>query len=229
MIVLLHGALGSASQLEPIKSRITADEVSILEFAGHGNTPDTNAPWTIETCADQLEQFLDGLVATGKTPINVFGYSMGGYVALVVALRRPELITRILTLGTKLDWSVEYAQKEILKLNPDVIAAKVPAYAEDLQRRHGSEHWKTVLSKTAQLMTTLGSSPLTSEHVTKLSTLVRFQVGDRDEMVSIEETITFYRATPNAELVVLPKTRHPIERLNLRLLDEQMNQFFAQA
>jgi pimeloyl-ACP methyl ester carboxylesterase len=151
---------------------------------------------------------------------------MGGYVALRLAQRRPELMSKILTLGTKLDWSAEGAAREIRMLDADKIEAKVPAFAADLQRRHGADRWKTVLAKTADLMVGLGQEPLlTPESVSTLATPVRYGIGDRDEMVTLEETMRFYRATPAAELTVLPGTRHPIEKVDLDLLVAEITRF----
>lgn len=229
-LVVLHGALGSAHQFEPLRAALPGVDVHVLEFHGHGSAPDVADPWTIDLFAHQLEDLLENfhedLHEDPHKVLSVFGYSMGGYVAIRLAQRRPDLISRILTLGTKLDWSPEGAAKEIKMLNADVIEQKVPAFAADLQRRHGSDHWRTVLTKTAELMVDLGAQPvLTEQNVADLTVPVRFGIGDRDEMVTLEETIRFYRATPQAQLTVLPGTRHPIEKVNLDLLIPEIERF----
>lgn len=221
-LVVLHGALGSAHQFDRLCAALPDVTVHVLEFHGHGTTADVDLPWSIDLLVDQLEDLLKHL----PTGLPVFGYSMGGYVALRLAQRRPELMSKILTLGTKLDWSVEGAAREIRMLDADKIEAKVPAFAADLQRRHGADRWKTVLAKTADLMVGLGQEPLlTPESVSTLVTPVRYGIGDRDEMVTLEETMRFYRATPAAELTVLPGTRHPIEKVDLDLLVAEISRF----
>lgn len=212
MITILHGALGSAHQFEPLRAALNVPS-RVITFHGHGSTADVDQPWDIDLFSHQLEQELER--EPQQQPAQIFGYSMGGYVALDCALRRPDLIGRIVTLGTKLHWTREGAEHETLKLNPDVIEAKVPAFAADLARRHGESSWKTVLQKTAHLMRTLGERPiLTHERVGALTIPVRYGIGDRDEMVSLTETVDFYKATPGAELAVLPGTRHPMERVD---------------
>lgn len=226
-LVVLHGALGSAHQFEPLRAALPGVDIHVLEFHGHGSAPDVEAPWTIDLFAHQLEDLLEDLLSDlHEVPHVVFGYSMGGYVAIRLAQRRPDLISRILTLGTKLDWSPEGAAKEIKMLNADVIEQKVPAFAADLQRRHGADRWRTVLAKTAELMVDLGAQPVLTEHnVADVTVPVRYGIGDRDEMVTQEETIRFYRATPQAQLTVLPGTRHPIEKVNLDLLIPEIERF----
>jgi hypothetical protein len=51
-----------------------------------------------------------------------------------------------------------------------------------------------------------------------MSAAVRYMIGDRDEMVSLEETRSYYAATAGAEFAVLPATRHPIEKVRTELI-----------
>lgn len=216
--LILHGALGSAHQFVELGQRISDIGVNtnVLEYVGHGSQPDTDTPWSMDLFVDQLERFLDAEVWTNAC---IFGYSMGGYVALVLAKRRPDLVGRLITLGTKLAWSPQGARHETRLLDPETIAGKVPAFAADLQRRHGADRWTTVLQKTADMMIDLGDRPrLTPETMDQVACPVRFMVGDRDEMVSLEETRSFQQSTASAELAVLPGTRHPIEKVRTDMI-----------
>lgn len=219
-ILITHGALGSAHQFESILAALPPSP-TFLEFYGHGTTADVDAPWTIDVFADQLANALE---QAGRP--HVFGYSMGGYVALTLALRRPELFASITTLGTKLEWSVQGAEREVRMLDPEVIRQKVPAFATDLQRRHGEHRWKDVLAKTAELMRDLGANPrCTPEAMAAMTVPVHYGIGDRDEMVTLEETITWYRATPGSTLHVIPKMRHPIEKAECSVVVDHILRF----
>lgn len=218
MIVIVHGALGSRHQFEPLLQRLGAD-AAFVELPGHGTTSDVDAPWSIELFADVLAEAIERIGA----PARIFGYSMGGYIAMYLAMHRPHLVRRILTLGTKLSWSADFAAHEVRRLQPDSITTKVPAYAEDLMRRHGNDRWVAVLDRTAALMTGLGARPLlTPARVGAIPIPVRLCIGDRDRMVSVEETQTIGRAIPGADVVVMPDTQHPIERVDLDALMEQI-------
>jgi pimeloyl-ACP methyl ester carboxylesterase len=138
---------------------------------------------------------------------------------MCLAMQRPDLVSRILTVGTKLAWTPATAAHEATRLDPEAILAKVPQFATDLMRRHGADRWKTVLSNTASLMRELGRTPLlTPERVATLEQPVRLCVGDRDAMVSIDETAAIAKALPHGQLAVLPGTRHPMEQLDLQQL-----------
>ena len=51
-------------------------------------------------------------------------------------------------------------------------------------------------------------------------------VGDRDKMVSIEETVAAYRQLPNGRLIVLPDTPHPLEKVSQDRLAHEIAEFF---
>lgn len=211
MIIILHGALGSRHQFDALLERC-GSSARFIEFPGHGSTADQEAPWSIAAFTDHVANELEQI--GGKA--RIFGYSMGGYVAMYLAMQRPDLVSRILTVGTKLAWSPTTAEHEAARLDSEGILAKVPHFAADLMRRHGEDRWKIVLDKTASLMHDLGTTPLlTPERVTTLEQPVRLCVGDRDVMVSIDETAALARALPNGQLAVLPGTRHPMEQLDL--------------
>ncbi|WP_460501031.1 alpha/beta fold hydrolase, partial [Hymenobacter agri] len=150
-LLLLHGALGSPATLGPLAEAFAGDfVVHTLAFAGHGGRPVEAATFTLAHFAQEVLAFL----AENETgPAHVFGYSMGGYAALLAATREPRRFASISTLGTKLDWTPEAAAAETRFLDPDKILAKVPAFAETLRQRHAPADWAAVLRATAALMT----------------------------------------------------------------------------
>lgn len=211
-ILVLHGALGDSHQMEDMaRSLGHYGEVKTLNFPGHG-TDTSDAEFSIENFSTYL---LSWVQAHGWEGCEVFGYSMGGYVALQVESKHPNTFSRIITLGTKYLWNPEIVAKETAMLNPDVISQKVPKFADVLNQRHSGIGWEKVCEKTASLMNQLGETPLlNAETLKKVEIETVVTLGDRDEMVSLEETRMLYKALPNSSMVVWPKTKHPIERFN---------------
>ncbi len=237
-LVLLHGALGAAAQLAPLAALLADDfRVLTLDFAGHGARRVSTAGSTSEEEAEhdnwRLETFVDNLAELIETenigPARVFGYSMGGYAALTLAARQPALIHSVLTLGTKFVWDEATAARETARLDPAVIRSKVPAFADALAALHvDGAGWETVVRGTADVLRRLGQAPLLTPDVfASIRQPVRVLVGDRDATVTVEETATAFRALSGGQLGVLPATPHPLDRVPLRALTEQIRTFFG--
>jgi pimeloyl-ACP methyl ester carboxylesterase len=213
-VLLLHGALGSKTQLEPLKSLLESKgrTVYLMNFSGHSGSPFSNT-FGIETFADDVEDYLD---QNAISQVDIFGYSMGGYVALWFAYLNPEKVGKIVTLGTKFDWSIESAAHETKKLNAEKIEEKIPAFARILQHRHAPNDWKELLSKTAVMMTGLGAKPLlTPAILSSLKNEIHILLGDQDDMADRSYSEEVSLMLPNASFSLLSQTPHPIEKVNL--------------
>jgi len=224
-ILLLHGAIGSSVQLEPLANLLTSSiKVNLLNFSGHGGKSIPAEPFSIEMFAEDVLYFIDRN-KLGK--IDIYGYSMGGYVAMYIARNYLDKINRIFTTATKFNWNEETALRESKVLDADKIAEKIPKFAEQLSQRHSPEDWKVVLKKTAEMMINLGrSKTLKDEDLSLIENNVLVSIGDRDTIVSIEETVDVYRNLKNGSLLILPDTPHPIEKISAERLAYEIKLFF---
>jgi len=219
-VILLHGAIGAGDQLEHLVHLLQKQgrDVHMLTLSGHGTKPFNNAGFGIPVFAAELQQYI---AAKNLQQPAVFGYSMGGYVALYAAQQHPNLLGTIVTLATKFQWTPEIARAEGQMLDPDAILEKIPKFADALKARHG-EGWRELLAKTQTLMAELGDGKHALDFP-NLNTKVYLGLGDRDKMVSLDETLNAYRSLPNAGLYMLPDTKHPIEGVNKELLADLLN------
>ena len=88
-VVFCHGLFGQGKNWTQAAKALSADHrVVLLDMPNHGRSP-----WT-ETF-DFLE--LADLVAAelGDEPVALVGHSMGGKIAMCLALRHPELVERL--------------------------------------------------------------------------------------------------------------------------------------
>lgn len=215
-IILLHGALGTKSLFDPLVKALEDEfKVHRFNFSGHGLAPFDPAGFGIEIFARELAAFIN---EHKLDSCPVFGYSMGGYVALHLEATQPGNFTQIVTLGTKLDWQPESASHEASRLKPDIIAQKVPAFANMLAQRHG-DAWKELVEATAQMMIGLGNCPLlNAESAKSINIPVTIMLGDQDNMVTEQESKTFAGALPQGAFRTLPDTPHPIEKVDPSLI-----------
>lgn len=226
VLLLLHGALGSSIQFAPLLPHLDGRyDVHPIDFEGHGAAPLAGRPFRIEHFAENVGGYLE---QHHLESVDIFGYSMGGYVACTLALSHPHLVGRIATLGTKFHWDNETAKRETAFLDPEKIKAKVPHFARTLEDRHTAAGWETVVNRTADLLWSLAPiGGIRAKDVARFRQLVRIMVGDRDSTVSVEECAEMYRAIPNGQLEVLPGTRHELEKVSTERLVYSLTQFFA--
>lgn len=217
-LILLHGALGAASQFESLKNILKDNfEIHTLNFEGHGDCI-SYVDFSIDLFAQNLKDYLD---QHRLKEINVFGYSMGGYVALRLAQKHPAYFKKIITLGTKFNWTLESAAKEVKLLDAEKIQEKVPAFADALLKLHSGNDWKLVLKKTAVMMLELGDGKASTDSDFKsIQTKCFVGVGDSDTMVTREETEHVASLIPNAEFYILENTIHPIDKLDFERVAE---------
>jgi esterase/lipase len=225
-IILLHGAIGAADQLLPIKTELEKRGAACFpfEFSGHGKTLENFNGFGIQHFTDELKEFIS---KNNLQDAHVFGYSMGGYVALYLAAKETNLLGNIATLGTKFDWNPETSLKESKMLNAEQIELKVPKFAEVLAKRHGADNWKSLLARTAEMMIDLGNKNILNGALLKsIENKVMLGLADNDNMVSYTETKHVFDCIKNKQFYMLPSTKHPIESVNADLLSHLLMDFY---
>ncbi len=223
-LLLLHGAIGAESQFAKLKEELKDKfEIYTLNFSGHGGEKIPDEKFSIELFVNDVLKFLE---ENNLEKIDVFGYSMGGYVALYIASKYSGKLNKIFTIATKFDWNEECSVKESKMLNSAKIEEKIPAFAKSLEKRHAPSDWKTVLNKTAEMMIDLGKKPLLTDEVfAKIENESIISVGANDTMVTIEETANAAGKIKNAKLFIFADTEHPIEKMDVKKLSNEINNF----
>ena len=97
-VTLLHGFTLSGRNWRELVAKTPARWMWIMpDLRGHGETRTApGAPCTMEACASDLRMLWDHL---GIERSHVVGYSMGGRLALHVAVRLPERVRSLLTIS----------------------------------------------------------------------------------------------------------------------------------
>lgn len=216
VILFLHGALGVASDLEPLMAHFREGgfETISFNFSGHGLNAVETSEFRIDLFARDLDKFIKN---NNLKNLIVFGYSMGGYVALYhKANFEDSPISRIFTYGTKFNWSKEAVKKELPMLAPEYVKEKFPQFAEALKTKHG-ERWKHLLQSTAHMMQNLEKlDGLTKEDMDEVDIPVVLIRGDQDRMVTSEETQLTNSWIHHSRVKIVSHSKHELERSNLK-------------
>lgn len=221
-LLLLHGALGAASQFESLSNKLSDSfTVHTMDFPGHGGKAFPEGPLKMPLLAEHLADFMREFHLQG---CSVFGYSMGGYAAMWLENEEPGTFGKIITLGTKLDWNPDSAASEAKMLDPEKMQVKIPAYVKQLEQRHGKE-WARLCTETAGMLKHLGLHGMTTGDFGNLDLPVRLMLGDRDSMVTIEETSRVFAELPKGSLQIFPETPHLFEKVDIEALSSAIRKF----
>src|SRR5688572_23372874 len=122
-LVVLHGAYMNIPSMGWIIPRLAkTHKVYALELQGHGRTTDIDRPITYPNLADDVAAFMDSI---GVPKADVFGYSMGGQVALQLAIRHPAKVNKVVAASVAYDlrgWQPVYTEM-IPQLTVEMITA----------------------------------------------------------------------------------------------------------
>ncbi|MCO8271051.1 alpha/beta hydrolase [Actinoplanes sp. TRM 88003] len=107
-LILLHGGLGSGEMFGPIIGQFAENHrVILIDLQGHGRTADIDRPIDIKFMADDVAALIDHL---GLEKPDVVGYSLGGGVALLTAIRHPAKIGRVVAASAGIRRSATYPE-----------------------------------------------------------------------------------------------------------------------
>ncbi len=116
-VVLLHGAFMTITNnwTEMIAELSKTRQIIAVEMQGHGRTADINRDFSYENLADDIASLLDYLKIKQA---DVLGYSMGGGVAMQLAIRHPERVRKVVSISAvfRSDGVVKEAMEALARL-----------------------------------------------------------------------------------------------------------------
>jgi 3-oxoadipate enol-lactonase len=108
-LLLIHG-LGSSGADWEFQVRVLERHFRVIvpDLPGCGYSPAFEGDFSISDCADVLWALLDHLQVSSA---NITGFSLGGAVALEMALQRPQSVARLALINTLLSYRIDHWRK----------------------------------------------------------------------------------------------------------------------
>jgi pimeloyl-ACP methyl ester carboxylesterase len=206
-LVLLHGGLCTnetwGAQMPAFAERF---QVVAPERRAHGHTADVEGPLNFSDMAMDTIGFLETVV---KQPAHLVGWSDGGIIGLLVAIQRPDLVRKLVSISanTNTGGVVPEAHDQMLGASPDDPSLEMFRSLYAASSPDGPDHWPIVFAKFGEMASTQPDIKIAELARIKAPTLV---VSGDDDIVMLEHTVELYRAIPGSELAVVPGTSHAL-------------------
>lgn len=208
-LVLLHGGvmtieLDFAALLPELVTRHT---VIAVELQGHGRTADTGRPITPAALASDVVGLLDHL---GIDRAHVLGHSLGGGVALELAVSHPDRVRSIVPMSITV--RPDGTHEEIIDPGKHATSSRMPTPQDfaDMTEAYKRlsphpEHFDDFVAMLSGVASQLEG--WTEEQLAGVTAPTLLMIGDHD-FTTVEHGALMLRLIPGSQLAVLPGTTH---------------------
>ena len=208
-LLLLHSGGMSGAEWTPQLARFSRHfRVIVPDHLGHGRSPMIAATLTVADMSGAVLALLDHLELA---QIAAVGSSLGGAVALWLAIHHPQRISKLVL------YRVGYRKDQTTHAGTRSMAD--PAYWRSVgmqqwlsdihQPQGGPDAWQTVIGRVAEAL-----DPATTDHIHDRAALEQIRqptlliVGDRDPVAPLAQILEMFAAIPNAGLWIMPYATH---------------------
>ena len=215
-LVLLHGSYMTIdlnfAQLIPELAK--KHKVIALEMQGHGRTGDIDRPYSYTSLASDIDGLLNHLKIDSA---DVIGYSLGGTVALELAIKHPKHVTSLVIISSvfRLDGWIQSARDLFPTIKPEFFE-KTPLKTEYDRLAPDKSHWNDWVNK--MVASEVVPFDLGADNIKALKCPVLIIKGDNDgvdlnhmaEMYSLCGGGVFgdMAGLPKSRLAILPGMTH---------------------
>jgi pimeloyl-ACP methyl ester carboxylesterase len=217
-LLLLHGGLFDINQqFGELLPGLAADrQVIATDFQGHGRTNDIDRPLRTEHLASDVVGLLERL---GAGRVDLFGFSVGGAVALHLAIKHPELVRKavVSSVSFRPEGQREENSDALGEMKVEMIAGTPMEQAYLAKSPHpDKEHLQVLLDKLGTY--DKGTEGWSDADIKGIAAPTLLTVGDCDA-VKLEHAVRFLQlrggdvngdfvGVPASQLAVFPGTTH---------------------
>lgn len=226
-VIFLHHLTAGLDDWDPSVLDGVAHSHRVIAFDNRGvGRSEGRTPDEVRAMAHDAEAFIDAL---GLKQVDLLGYSLGGFIAQVIAQQRPALVRKIILAGTGPAGGAGIARigevlqaamqrsaaekkhpKNFLFFTPSEFSQKsAAAFLSRLGERTGDKD-TAVSNETIQAqavaITKWGMSP--ANDLTAITQPVLVANGDEDNMVPTVNSFELFERLPNARLSIFPDAGH---------------------
>jgi pimeloyl-ACP methyl ester carboxylesterase len=216
-VVLLHGGLSHTEKWE--KEILPAVEKTHQPFAydrtAHGKTKIRDGFMHFDFQVDEFIAYVEKVI---KKPVHVIGWSDGGNIGLLAAIKRPDLVKSLVGIG------MNYTYKSGISFDLNNVSASDEEKIEFAKlSKQDPELLLTIIRKAFKVWAT--EPKLKLRDLKKIKCPVLVLAGD-DEPFKSDLTTKMYEAIPNGRLAVIPGASHALVKEKPKLMQSVIKDFY---
>ena len=199
--LLLHGGLSSTESWDwSILPALKKRHVFAYDRSAHGRTASREGYYHFEFQSKEAIEFIEEII---KEPVHLIGWSDGGIIALLVAIKRPDLVKSIVSIGTNFHYEAvsHFEEEPVIELTEEdrkrwQEKSPEPAHMQEVIIRKAYAVWRN-------------EPNMTKAELNSITCPVLVLCGD-DEPFSNQHTVELFESLPNAQLAIVPGTSHAV-------------------
>ena len=226
-VIFLHHLMAVLDDWDPRVIDGIAAQRRVIAFDNRGvGASGGSVPLTIEAMGSDAIAFIDAL---GFKQVDLFGFSLGGGVAQMIALQAPDLVRRMVIAGTGprggggIDEINRIAVVAYLKAaltlsdprnflffprNPEGKRAAKDYFSRLKERKENRDKPISLQARRAQLKAIKNAGLSAPDDLSLITQPVFIANGDRDLMVDSRHSADMARRLPNSQLTIYPDSGH---------------------
>jgi len=212
-LLLVHGNGGSiaslAAQIDYFRDHY---QVIAMDSRDHGRSGDSSDRLTYEKMTDDLAALLDNL---DVGPVDVLGWSDGGIEALLLGMRYPDKVRRLVAMAPNLNPSED-------ALFPETIALMHEALDSMSDEDRDTPEGRRALKATEMM---LEEPNIDASELEAIAAPTLIMVGEYD-VIRPEHAVEIYEHLPNGALKILRNARHTAPQDDPARFNRTVEHFF---
>ncbi|MCK5424843.1 MAG: alpha/beta hydrolase [Emcibacter sp.] len=215
-LILIHGngdsIAGLTAQIEYFSKKY---QVIVADSRGHGKSGLGTDQLNYQQMMEDWNELLNQLAIKNA---HTFGWSDGGIIGLLMAMKYPEKINKLAIMGANL----RPDQTAVQPWAKPILEGAVREVAEMIAKKDATENWE-IKRQLLNLVVTQPNINTKSLHQIKAPVLVI--AGDRD-VIKEEHTIEIFQNLKNSHLAILPGHTHLAPVNDPVLFNDLLTRFF---
>ncbi|MES2304320.1 MAG: alpha/beta hydrolase [Gemmatimonadota bacterium] len=213
-LLLVHGNGGSIGTMAAQIAHFSKSyRVVAMDSRDQGRSTDSDGPITYEKMTDDLAALIDHLKLDS---VNVLGWSDGGIEALLLGVRHPEKVRKLVAMAANLNPSSQAIYPETDALVKTMLAGMTDSVKNTPQGKRDFKVTSTMLKEPHIAPTLLGQI--------KAPTLV---LGGDHDLITLEHLVLMFNHIPNAQLAIFPNSTHMVPFDDPAMFNATVDRFFS--